>query len=609
MTDLPSFLARFTDASLGIHLRREALQAACDLALRQEDLIASFLAFPPSDDASLRRRQIEQLSRLFPRPVAASRLAEFLQTEEDVSVKRDLVVALGRSSCPEHIEIIRPFCKAPSYSLSCAAVEAIEELEKLQSPEEPRIRLRAASAAAVVTEARAETAKAPEEPVLKARPVAPPPPPPPAPEPPPPPPPPAATEPPPLPPPPPQRRVEPAPVPQKLPPPAAAASPKIGCYIFGGLIAATFCLVAFAALVFLRQPKQPMEPSVAPPKVAPVAKIPVAPPRVIAAPVQDPPEAQLPWQPNQALPALTLKILCSSEKKAWLDWAMEEFRRSRAGAQINFDVDYLGSTEALRRLNAGEACHLFLPASSLQKQEMPPQSIQLGVTLVRSPMVYLFWDDRYQAFLKKFGRVDAHSLRQALVASDWQMLGGPAEWGYFKFSFAAPSSSNSGLCAWLLLCRDFSAGEVWTPARIQEAAYQDFLVDMNHGIKEGARTSDAMIRDMLLKGPSSYDAVCVYENVASIAVHAPNRWGRLVIIRPDKTLVADHPALLLRNASTTPRHQQVARAFLGFLLAKQAQDQATELSFRSNNAPMEGASFPFPGLDEARLLESVLKKP
>ena len=85
MADFPSLLARFGDAALGIHLRREALQEACDLALRQEDLIPAFLAIAASEDASLRRRQVEQVSRLFPRPAAASRLAEFLQAEEDNS--------------------------------------------------------------------------------------------------------------------------------------------------------------------------------------------------------------------------------------------------------------------------------------------------------------------------------------------------------------------------------------------------------------------------------------------------------------------------------------------------------------------------------------------
>ena len=288
---------------------------------------------------------------------------------------------------------------------------------------------------------------------------------------------------------------------------------------------------------------------------------------------------------------------------------MEEFRRSRAGAQVSFDTDYQGSNEALHRLQAGEECQLFLPASSLQWRQLPQSSVHLGVSLVRSPMVYLFWDDRYQAFLKKFGCVNVRSLREALVASDWQMLGGPAEWGYFKFSFAAPASSNSGLFAWLLLCRDFSAGEVWSPSRPQEAACRDFLADMNRGLKEGTRTSDAMIHDMLLKGPSSYDALCVYENLALVASQAPNRWGRLVIVRPEQTLIAEHPALLLRNTSTSPRHEQAARAFLGFLLSKQAQDKAAALGFRRKNQPVPSNTFSFPSPEEALLLQDAFQKP
>jgi hypothetical protein len=280
---------------------------------------------------------------------------------------------------------------------------------------------------------------------------------------------------------------------------------------------------------------------------------------------------------------------------------MVAFRRSRAGAAIDFDLEYLGSNEALRRLAGGDACHLFLPASSQQSRVLTAQAGEELPSLVQSPMVYLFWEDRHRTFVNKFGQVDSASLRQALAAADWQMLGGPAEWGYFKFAFADPASSNSGAAAWLLLCRDFSGGQAWTPERLQDPDSQAFLAGMKRGLQSGARSSDAMLRDMLLKGPSTYDALCVYENLALQACEAPNRWGKLIIVRPEPSPVADHPALLLRQAGTAQR--QVARAFLGFLLSPSAQEQAVRLGFRRPEATLP--AFPPAEAAEARLLEEA----
>ena len=80
---------------------------------------------------------------------------------------------------------------------------------------------------------------------------------------------------------------------------------------------------------------------------------------------------------------------------------------------------------------------------------------------------------------------------------------------------------------------------------------------------------------MVVKGPSSYDVLMVYESVVIDNIqNAETRWGDLRVIYPKFTLWNDNPYYILNTPWTTPAHQKAADAFLKFLMSEPIQLRA-----------------------------------
>src|SRR5262249_57845261 len=88
-----------------------------------------------------------------------------------------------------------------------------------------------------------------------------------------------------------------------------------------------------------------------------------------------------------------------------------------------------------------------------------------------------------------------------------------------------------------------------------------------------------MMRDMVLKGPSSFDAVFVYESVAiDYLKNAEGRWGQLRAIYPKLNMWSDNPYYVLDTPWTTDAQKKAAGAVAGPLL--EARGGKTELAPR-----------------------------
>src|SRR5262245_54723918 len=157
---------------------------------------------------------------------------------------------------------------------------------------------------------------------------------------------------------------------------------------------------------------------------------------------------------------VTVGIAYGTEKQRWFEWAVDEFARRRKGRGVHIQLLPMGSLEGAQAiLNGDKRITVWSPASSLYKASFVGDwtlkysnaPILREETLAVTPMVFVFWDERYQAFIKKHPSVSFRTIGEALEEkSGWAGIAGRPEWGLFKFGHTHPAQSNSGLMTLVL---------------------------------------------------------------------------------------------------------------------------------------------------------------
>ena len=105
-----------------------------------------------------------------------------------------------------------------------------------------------------------------------------------------------------------------------------------------------------------------------------------------------------------------------------------------------------------------------------------------------------------------------------------------------------------------------------------------------------------MMKEMVLKGPSSYDALMVYESVAiDFLKNAEGRWGQIRVVYPEYNAWNENPYYIINAPWSTPEQRKAAEAFLAFLLTERIQREALVHGFRpaNTNVPVKFAGSPF----------------
>ena len=93
-----------------------------------------------------------------------------------------------------------------------------------------------------------------------------------------------------------------------------------------------------------------------------------------------------------------------------------------------------------------------------------------------------------------------------------------------------------------------------------------------------------MTHEMVLRGPSQYDCLMLYENLAvDYLEQARGLWGDLHVAYPVPNLWNDHPYYILNVPWSDPEVRTAAGRFLDFLLSEPIQRQALEHGFRPGN--------------------------
>jgi len=299
------------------------------------------------------------------------------------------------------------------------------------------------------------------------------------------------------------------------------------------------------------------------------------------------------------LPELEIQVVYATEEGEWMQVAADKFNEERHvinGQRIVVELVGMDSGEALFEIKEGRiqpaawspASMLWVNALNDEWQVVHGTDLVMRVgqyqatPLVLSPMVFVMWEDRAAVFDRSLGEVDWETIQQAVAAEEgwktYESAGGDANWGFVKFGHTDPIYSNSGLVAVTLATYDYydrTRGLV--PEDITPSDYQKWISPLWRSVVGGYdRTSADLMANMIRYGPSTYDVIMVYENLAASQLeNARGRWGSdLRIHYPYRNLWNDHPFCVLLADWSTADQKDAALEF---------QREALQYGFRPAN--------------------------
>jgi ABC-type glycerol-3-phosphate transport system substrate-binding protein len=300
-------------------------------------------------------------------------------------------------------------------------------------------------------------------------------------------------------------------------------------------------------------------------------------------------------------------IAYGTEKQRWLQWAVEEFAKTKDGKKIKVNLIPMGSLEGAHAiLNGDQRVQVWSPASALYKDTFVQEwqvkysknPILKEEPLALSPMVFVFWDERYQAFVPKYKTASFLTLAQALQEKGgWESIAQKPEWGLFKLGHTHPNESNSGLMTIVLAAYSYQKKTKGLELKdVVDVGFQNWLQNFERGVSGFSNSTGNMMREMVLKGPSSYDALIVYESVViDYLKNAEGRWGQLRVVYPEYNAWNDNPYYIIDAPWSSKDQRKAADTFLQFLLSEPIQKESLNHGFRPANpsVPIRFADSPF----------------
>jgi hypothetical protein len=324
--------------------------------------------------------------------------------------------------------------------------------------------------------------------------------------------------------------------------------------------------------------------------------------------------------PTPTSPSVTIGVAYGTEKRAWFTWATEQFAATDAGKRIKVDLIPMGSVEGAQAVLRGDdkakKINVWSPASAIYRPILTDEwglknastdPIAKAEFLAFTPMVWVMWEERYKAFTAKHKELSFRSIAKALGESNgsWQAIRGLTDeqqkaqqpWGFLKYGHTSPAESNSGLMTLILQGYDFA--QKTSGLTLADVSNPDYLAWSKPLMKSAVASSNStgnLMREMVQRGPSSFDVLFVYEStVIEMIPAAEGRWEPFRVVYPDRNLWNDNPYYVLNVPWSSPDQREAAGVFLEFLLAETAQRRALDLGFRPANVqvPVKGPESPF----------------
>lgn len=297
---------------------------------------------------------------------------------------------------------------------------------------------------------------------------------------------------------------------------------------------------------------------------------------------------------------ITVSIVYSAEKKAWLEPLLNEYNQLQSRVRIKGYPT--GSVESVRAIMEETSTPtVWSPASSIYIPLVNEEWQQTyGVDLIEekprmlllSPMVIAMWRTMAETLGWPHKQLGWKELSRLVTSEQGWAAYGRAEWGLFKFGHTNPEYSNSGLLSMLAMAYagadkqgNLTVTDLTNPTL--RLFVENILTNVSHYGSSTRFFADSMFH--CEEGGVAYlNAAILYENLVieqerkrQEGLGCAGKQQPIVAIYPTEgTFWADHPYIILKAPWVSQEQIMAARAFETFLLAEPQQRRAMALGFR-----------------------------
>lgn len=205
--------------------------------------------------------------------------------------------------------------------------------------------------------------------------------------------------------------------------------------------------------------------------------------------------------------------------------------------------------------------------------------------IAKTLLVGIAWPERGK-FLFPDGRFRWDRIQSAMLAGNWQAIGGQKDWGSFDFLISDPTRSNSGQLT-LALWSKAMGGDLNSP-RMAE-----LFKTIKKSVYQPPRSTDILLQEFIARGPNDADAATVYESVALYRQKqsGANQKAPYRVYYLDPSVETTATAAIVRR-DTGEGQRRAAVKFLDFLREKEQQQVFVRYGFRPALAGIDIRSVP-----------------
>ena len=126
--------------------------------------------------------------------------------------------------------------------------------------------------------------------------------------------------------------------------------------------------------------------------------------------------------------------------------------------------------------------------------------------IAKTLLVAIAWPERAKVLFPN-GNFSWTKIEQAMMAGNWQTLGGQKAWGSFDFITTDPTRSNSGQVTLSL----------WAATKsndLNDPAIASLFSTIKQSVYQPPRSTDILLQEFIARGPNDADVATVYESIA-----------------------------------------------------------------------------------------------
>ncbi|BAB76100.1 substrate-binding domain-containing protein [Anabaena sp. FACHB-709] len=211
--------------------------------------------------------------------------------------------------------------------------------------------------------------------------------------------------------------------------------------------------------------------------------------------------------------------------------------------------------------------------------------------IAKTILVGIAWPERGKVLFPD-GRFQWQKVEQAMLASNWEKIGGNKDWGSFDFVTTDPTRSNSGQVT-LNLWTQSKLGTKVNSNSLNNPSVQSLFGLVKKSVYQPPRSTDILLQEFITRGPNDADVATVYESVALYRWQQSStnngRPYQIYYLNPSIESTAT-AAIVRRDVDSGTAN--AAKKFLDFVTQPAQQAVLVEYGFRPVNNAVDLKSVP-----------------